>query len=162
MRRPSATISPTVPDIAESLGDATARARDFANGVAEALPPIALQAREQITEQIAPRIAEALAAADERSAPTRREARRRGTAALSALRGEIPPRRSHRVSRAFLLLAAGAAAGAVAGLVLHRRQPEYRGAEAYPSVGSLPSTGATRESAPDEITLPENAATRAE
>ena len=99
----------------------------------------------------------------QRSKPTRREAKRRAEAAVLALRGDLPARRRGRWATALLFLVAGTAAGAAAGLVIHRKQPELGAADV--PVSPLPPTDRARVSSPaaavaeqpDSVTLPDEA-----
>jgi Family of unknown function (DUF5324) len=127
-------FAPRIEVAGERLVQAADRAGEWA---APRLESAREQTMSTVREQVAPRVAKALASAVSTTAPARDEAKQRGEAALAALRGELPAR-NRRWPRALLLLTTGAAAGAVAGLFARRREPAYPSFEAYPPVSSAP------------------------
>jgi hypothetical protein len=155
-RRSSASRLPAA--LAEPIDNGINALRSPA--VDASLTAIREQAREQLPRletayETAREIAEErLADAAVRSRPARREARKRAEAAVLALKGDLPVRR-RRWPKAFLLLGAGALAGAVAGLVVQRRPAAQGSAETYPPVGTVPRPGPV---SPDSVTLPSEAA----
>jgi hypothetical protein len=140
---------------APRLVDAAERAAEWAGPHLSAASD---QATTALREQVAPKVSAGIAAARERMAstaiPAREEAVERGTAALAALRGDLPAR-VRRWPRAVLLLGSGALAGAAAGLVMQRRAMQ-QGSETY--AGDLLASPLP----PAEITLPEPTSPAAE
>jgi len=71
--------------------------------VREAAAPQLATAKEKLVEDVLPRVGASVAAALAASEPMREEAKRRGTATVAALKGEVepppPPRRRRRVGR---------------------------------------------------------------
>jgi hypothetical protein len=117
------TLGPKIETARETLGPKIESAR-------ETLTPKIETARDQavttVREKVAPMVAQAIANAAEASAPTRKEAKNRADAAIAALRGEVgPPRRKRRWHRMSFLLGAGAITGAVAALVIRRKEPAF-------------------------------------
>ncbi|MDX6254243.1 MAG: hypothetical protein QOJ11_577 [Frankiales bacterium] len=77
-------------------------------------------AAETTRDTVAPAVAAALATAAANTAPARTEAKIRGTAALAALRGDVPARRSRRWPLLAGVLFLGAALGAAAAEAVRR------------------------------------------
>ena len=79
----------------------------------EKLGPRVQTAKARVTpvlEQAGPAVGAALSAAAEASQPYRDEAKRRGDAAVAAMRGEVePPKPKHRVRKLLIVLGVGAA-----------------------------------------------------
>ena len=88
---------------------ALASGKDIAR---DKIKPAYEHAAETTRETVAPAVAAALATAAANTAPARTEAKIRGTAALAALRGDVPARRSRRWPLVAGMLAFGALVGA--------------------------------------------------
>lgn len=142
------TLGPRIESAREALGPKLETARGAAgqalSEAGEWAAPRLDTAREQavvtVREKVAPALTKAIANAAEASAPARKEAKNRTEAAVAALRGEVgPPKRRRRGHRLGFLLAAGAVTGAVAALVIRRREPAYT---AFEPTGMGAGTGA--------------------
>lgn len=97
---------------------AIASSKDIAR---DKLKPTYEHAVETTRDTVAPAVAAALAAAAANSAPVRKEAKVRGSAALAALRGETSVRKSRRWPLVGAALLLGAVLGAVASELVRRR-----------------------------------------
>ena len=113
-------IAPTVEGAREKASPLLADARDkVAPLVADARDkagPALNDARERITTEVIPAITAALAAAGEATEDVRGETKKRGKAAVAALKGEVeaPTRKKHRFRNLMIVLGLGGIAAAVA------------------------------------------------
>ena len=112
----------------------------------ERLTPALETARDQLRGTVAPAVVGAVGTALGRSAPARREARRRGHRALSALRGE-PSGPVRRWPLAIGCLAVGAAVGAAVAWMTRPAAPILTGGTPYPEQVTLPEAA----EAPDKV-----------
>jgi ElaB/YqjD/DUF883 family membrane-anchored ribosome-binding protein len=99
---------PVLADAIDKAGPALSDARDKAG-------PALADARERIVKDVVPAVTAAVAAANEASAPVREETKRRGVAAVAALKGEVgaPAPKRHRVRKALIVLGLGGIIAAV-------------------------------------------------
>lgn len=120
-------VGDLVGELGDSLAPRVAAAREAAEAVvdtarqlaADRLVPGMRQAGETVRETVVPAMTAAAGTAYEASRPVGREARRRGGAALTALRGE-PVRPGRRWRSALLFLLLGAGLGMLAGALVRR------------------------------------------
>ncbi len=105
-----------VPLLDDARTRVTPAVRDAASSAREKLGPVAEQAAErtrQLQHDVGPPVAAAVTAAAAASAPYRQEAKRRGVAAVAALRGEVePPAKKHRFRKLLIVLGIGGAVAA--------------------------------------------------
>lgn len=125
-------VEPYVSTARDSVAPYVATARERLTPVAEQamasgrdiaqnkIKPAYEHAAETTRDTVAPAVAAALADAATRTAPARKEAKVRGTAALAALRGDVPARRSRRWPLIAGVLTLGALLGAAASEALRR------------------------------------------
>lgn len=105
-------VAPVLDDAKERLAPYVDEARTQANEkLIPAAESAAGSARDTFDHTIAPQVGAALAAASAASEPYRAEARRRGTATVAALRGDVdrPAEKKHRLRKLVMLLGLGAA-----------------------------------------------------
>lgn len=112
-------IGPTVESARDKAAPLLADARDKAAPlVADARDkagPALSEARDRLTHDVLPIITAAIAAASEATEDVRGETRKRGKAAVAALKGEVEaPKKKHRLRKALILLGLGGIAAAVA------------------------------------------------
>jgi Family of unknown function (DUF5324) len=102
-------VSPAMDSARQRIGPAVGDARDKVR-------PAIDHARTVLKDDVVPKVAEAMSAAATASEPYRTEARRRGTAAYAALKGdvEVPSRKSKRRWPRMLLVVTALAGAAVA------------------------------------------------
>jgi hypothetical protein len=154
-------VSPSMDSARQRLGPAVGDAR-------EKVRPAIEHARTVFVDDVVPKVAEAMSAAATRSEPYRTEARRRGTAAYAALKGEVdlPSRKGKRRWPRILLVVTALAGAAVAiykyltrGTAtqwqpLESTRPPRRsdqpGAAARPPSGAMPGTSDQGGAGPDE------------
>ncbi len=99
-------MSPAMDSARQRLGPAVGDAR-------EKIGPAIEHARTVLSDDVVPKVADAMSAAVTASEPYRTEARRRGTAAYAALKGEVDvPSTKHKRRWPRMLLAVAALAGA--------------------------------------------------
>jgi len=117
------TLAPRIEAAREAAGQALVDAGEWA---APRLETARDQAVTTVREKVAPAVSKAVTQAAVASAPTLHEAKTRADAALAAIRGEVSaPKRRRRWHRVSFLLAAGAASGVVAALVVRRKEPPF-------------------------------------
>jgi hypothetical protein len=118
--------------------------------VREAAAPQLALAKEKIVDEVLPRVGAGVAAALAASEPVREEAKRRGSATVAALKGDLeppaPPRRKRRLGKfLFLTGIAAAATAAVKAWRNSRNRDEWTSADTYASTTGMPprtTTGA--------------------
>lgn len=107
---------------ADRLGPRLEGAKDtavsYASDAAEWVQPRLDTARHRVQDDLVPKITAAVTAALEASEPTREEAKSRGTAAISALRGDLQPPTSRKRRWGKRLVVLGSLGGAVVGAVV--------------------------------------------
>ncbi|MDX6204000.1 MAG: hypothetical protein QOF39_57 [Frankiales bacterium] len=114
-------VEPYVTTARERLTPAAEQALATGREIArDKIKPAYEHAAETTRETVAPAVAAALATAAANTAPARTEAKIRGTAALAALRGDVPARRSRRWPLLAGVLALGALIGAAAAEAVRR------------------------------------------
>jgi len=109
-------ITPGLERARETVTPGFERARDAVEHAREAAAPQLASARQTLVEDVIPRVGASVAAALAASEPMRDEAKRRGTATVAALKGDIeppaPPKRRRRLGRMLFLTGLSAAAAA--------------------------------------------------
>lgn len=104
--------APYLTEAKQKAGPALAGARDKARDKAG---PAVHDAKTRMATEVLPLIAAAVAAADEATDEVRTETKKRGKAAMAALKGDVePPKKKHRVRKLLLVLGLGGLLAAVA------------------------------------------------
>ncbi|MPZ95139.1 MAG: hypothetical protein GEU96_09555 [Propionibacteriales bacterium] len=130
-------VAPVLDDAKERLAPYVDEARTQANEkLIPAAESAAGSARSTFDHTIAPQVGAALAAASAASEPYRTEARRRGTATVAALKGDVdrPAEKKHRLRTLVMLLGLGAAVA----FVIKKLTGDGGSAEAWQSDYSAP------------------------
>ncbi len=104
--------APYLADARQKAGPVLTEARDKARDKAG---PAISDARQRLATEVLPMIAAAVAAADEATEEARTESKKRGKAAMAALKGDVePPKKKHRLRKLLLVLGLGGLLAAVA------------------------------------------------
>lgn len=104
--------APYLADARQKAGPVLTEARDKARDKAG---PAIHDARQRLATDVLPLIAAAVAAADDATEEVRTESRKRGKAAMAALKGDVePPKKKHRLRNFLLVLGLGGLVAAVA------------------------------------------------
>lgn len=141
--------------LAPRLEAAKAAASPYLETARERIGPAVETARDRLEKEVAPAVAAAMTTAMETSAPARAEAKERAANVLLALRGELPEKK-RRWPMAMTMLALGATAGAVVGVVARRMatQPPLTPPTPFPAREAVPVTPDVETAMPSEP-LPE-------
>jgi hypothetical protein len=176
-------VAPTVESARDKAAPLIADARDKAAPLVadarEKAGPALAAGKERIATDVLPVITAAIVAAGEATEDVRGESKKRGKAAVAALKGEVeaPEKKTHRVRKVLILLGLGGIIAAVA-KKLSDRQPTTAWQSSYtptPAAASGAGGGAHKAdndqggaspdvaaadaaSAPHEATTPENPA----
>jgi vacuolar-type H+-ATPase subunit H len=104
--------APYLADARQKAGPVITEARDKARDKAG---PAISDAKQRLATEVLPMIAAAVAAADEATEEVRTESKKRGKAAMAALKGDVePPKKKHRMRKFLLVLGLGGLLAAVA------------------------------------------------
>lgn len=129
-------VTPHLQSARERIGPHVEAARDTTRQVAaervlpaaeaarERLAPAVSHAGDTVRSTVVPAVTASALSAYEASRPVSREARRRGEAAVAALRGERSPSAKRRWPVAVLCLLVGGGIGAIVGMLTGRRSSE--------------------------------------
>lgn len=113
-------IGPTVESAREKaaplIADARTKTAPMIADAREKAGPALTEARERLTTEVLPALTAAIAAASEATEDVRGETKKRGKAAVAALKGEVeaPVKKKHRLRKLLILAGLGGAAAAIA------------------------------------------------
>ena len=145
-------VAPTVESAREKaaplIADAREKAAPLVADAREKAGPALAAGKDRLTTEVLPAITAAIAAAGEATEDMRGETKKRGKAAVAALKGEVeaPEKKKHRLRKALILLGLGGIVAAVAKKLSDRPattawQSSYTPTPAAPAA-STPSGGA--------------------
>jgi ElaB/YqjD/DUF883 family membrane-anchored ribosome-binding protein len=147
-------ITPTVESARDKAAPLLAEARDKAAPLVadarEKAGPALSDAKDRFASEVLPVITAAIAAAGEATEDVRGETKKRGKAAVAALKGEVEaPQNKHRLRKVLIVLGLGGIAAAVAKKLSDRPsttawQSSYTPTPAAPAASSAGGAGAHR------------------
>lgn len=139
-------IAPTVESARDKAAPLLAEARDKAAPLVadarEKAGPALTEAKDRLATEVLPVITAAIAAASEATEDVRGETKKRGKAAVAALKGEVEaPKKTHRLRNLLIVLGLGGIAAAVA-KKLSGRQATTAWQSSYTPTPAAPASGA--------------------
>jgi len=113
------------------LAEAREKAAPFVSEARDKAAPLVSEARDKITTEMLPAVTAAIATLDEATHEAREESKKRGKAAVAALRGEVEaPKKKHRGRKLLILFGLGGLIFAVS-RILGKRQPTTNWQSSY-------------------------------
>ena len=139
------------PQVESAVGTAREKAGPLLTEAREKAAPAVNEARDKFTSDVLPVITAAIAAAGEATEDVRDESKKRGKAAVAALKGEVeaPKKKKHRFRTFLLMLGLGSAVAFVAKKLSDR--PSTTTWESTPTPAPAPAApaGAHKADTPD-------------
>jgi len=137
------------PQVESAVGTAREKAGPLLTEAREKAAPAVHDARDKFTSEVLPVITAAIAAAGEATEDVRGESKKRGKAAVAALKGEVeaPKKKKHRFRNFLLMLGLGGAVAFVAKKLSDR--PSTTTWESTPAPAPAPPAGAHKAETPD-------------
>jgi hypothetical protein len=125
------------------LADARDKAAPLVESARDKAAPALSDARDRITSDVLPVITAAIAAASEATEDVRDETKKRGKAAVAALKGEVEaPKKRHRIRNLLIVLGLGGIAAAVAKKLSAREATTAWQSSYTPTPAAAPAPGA--------------------